>query len=481
MSRVAVSHRGPASLRLRLLLIIGLSIGLLWSAVAAWLLVDMQRSLRRTLDDRLAASATMVAGLVAQLGAPQALQGPPGVSPLDVMARDGLACEVSTLRGEVTAQTVARTAHSPGLAAAQPGYADHVLGGRRWRTYVLVQDGVRIATADRSDVRDALLRQMAWSMALPMLVALAGSMLLLWFGIRHGLRPLDQIRALLARREPGDATPLPAIAAPAELQPLMSALRALLARVGEALESERRFTDAAAHELRTPLTAIKTHLQVAGMAARQPEARPALAQALQSAEHGISRLHGTLEQLLLLARLDGQSQAHRPASAETTADIATAVRMAVEDVCTLPGAVARLEVHGVQDAAGRPLALPLPLVVAALRNLLHNALTHAPAPSSAVLHMEQAGPGRICFVVLDDGPGLDAEDCARAAQRFWRRGAGSTGSGLGLAIVHAIAQGHGGTLRLQRRSAAGGLVARLCLPLALDRHDRQKEAGMETT
>ena len=55
------------SLRARLLLTLGLTLALLWGVAAAWLLNDLQKTFVATLDQRLAQSARMVAGLVHQL------------------------------------------------------------------------------------------------------------------------------------------------------------------------------------------------------------------------------------------------------------------------------------------------------------------------------------------------------------------------------------------------------------------------------
>jgi signal transduction histidine kinase len=69
----------------------------------------------------------------------------------------------------------------------------------------------------------------------------------------------------------------------------------------------------------------------------------------------------------------------------------------------------------------------------------------------------------VAFSVLDEGPGMTAQECGQAPRRFWRRNGGSTGSGLGLSIVESIARRHGGELQLMPR-AAKGLEARLLLP-----------------
>src|SRR5690606_34145884 len=116
------------SLRLRLLLIIGISLSVLWSAVAGWMFMDARDSLRNALDNRLAASARMVAGLMAQFPEPNGVVAGGESWPLDVVARDGVACEVSFVRGEIVLETVARTAGSPDLGQAKPGFSTHVYG-----------------------------------------------------------------------------------------------------------------------------------------------------------------------------------------------------------------------------------------------------------------------------------------------------------------------------------------------------------------
>jgi signal transduction histidine kinase len=72
------------------------------------------------------------------------------------------------------------------------------------------------------------------------------------------------------------------------------------------------------------------------------------------------------------------------------------------------------------------------------------------------------------IVVTDRGPGIPRDERAKAPQRFYR---GETarhtpGSGLGLALVQAVAQLHGGSLRLE--DANPGLRAVLALPISAD-------------
>ena len=445
------------SLRLRLLAIIGTSLLVLWSLVAIWMFVDLRAQMRSALDERLAASARMVAALMAQLPTtPGALKA--GSAPLiDVVARDGLACEVSLLRGEVTLETVARTASSPGMADVAAGYSTRMFGGKMWRTYVLQQGGIRVATADRIDIREALLRDVALAAGIPFAVALIGSLLLLWFAIGRGLAPIEEIRRQLANRRPDDDGPLASTSVPGELSPLVQTIGHLLERVRRTIDRERRFTDDAAHELRTPLTAVKTHLQVIRLAVDQGCAGTALDSSLAQAGEGVLRMQRTLEQLLLLARLDGGVES----SGSDGADAVAAASQAVREAEAGHNGAGRVRIVSAERADR--VAVPDALLVSAIRNLLDNALRFAPADTLVVLEIERAD-ACIRFTVIDSGPGLSESECEQALDRFWRRAKTSKGSGLGLSIVRAIAELYAGHVRLTRRSE-GGLRASLSLPV----------------
>ena len=436
------------SLRLRLLLIIGLPFIVLWVAASTWMLVDLRTEFRAALDERLAASAHMVAGLLAQSPAPE-----PAMSPVrtvtSIGAMNGVACEIRLLRGSI----VARTANSPEqLGIAVPGYRTRTIDGERWRSFTLEEHGVRVTTADRVDRREQLLRGVVAAAAIPVLIATAGSLLALWFGIRTGLAPLEYIRAALAAREPDALHPVPNARVPVELSPLVAAINALLARVGGALERERRFTGDAAHELRTPLTAVKTHIQVA----RLSQDADGKELALQHAEQGVKRLQHTIEQLLMLARLEGPFRFDE----DELAAPATVAHAALAQIA--PDLTRRVAVAA--ECPDGVLKMPAALAATALRNLLDNAIRYSPPDSEVLLRFEADG-GSILFYIEDRGSEMTAPESARAVERFWRNGRGQ-GSGLGLSIVDAIAKRFGGDLRFTARPG-GGLVAQLRLPAAV--------------
>lgn len=435
------------SLRLRLSLILGGGFILIWVLASAWMFRDLRNQMMFSLDQRLVASARMVAGLVDQL--PPKAQGGATTrfSAGALTIPDGMACKVSSLRGEILARS--HTGAEPDLAS-HSGFHDQTIEGEAWRTYTLDRGDVRITTADRTQEREALNSSILLAASAPVLVALLGSLGMLWMGLGRGLASLNRIRDALLKRSPDALEPLAIGHLPSELKPLLESQNQLLQRIGRTLERERRLTGDAAHELRSPLTAIKTHLQVA----RMTDAR-VRDQALEHAELATDRLHSTLEQLLLLARVEG-SLSFDDGVQLSPEQVA---RAAIHDACAGDRERIRLELPG--SLAGTALGLPSALAIAALRNLLDNALRHSPADTPVHLTLRTEGAEAL-FEVRDFGPGISDEDLQHLTERFWRSST-SSGCGLGLAIVKAIVQRCGGALRFQPQ--ADGLQVVLVLPL----------------
>lgn len=435
------------SLRLRLSLILGSAFVLLWSLAAVWMLFDLRNQLMLTLDQRLASSARMVSGLLLQLPQLQQTEGSAPLSTEQLGMPEGIACQISSVRGEILASS--RAAPGSALGVDEKGFHERNIDGITWRTFTLIEGDMRVTTADRLDERDTLNHSILLAAAAPVVLALLGSLLVLWVGLSRELSPLRRIRQALAERSADSIEPLHVDGLPQELQPLVATQNQLFQRIGQAIERERRLTDDAAHELRSPLTAIKTHLQVASMT-EGATAR----QALAHAEAGTDRLHQTLEQLLLLARVEGRLPFDEPLQYSA----AQVAHMAISDAQQPDSRP--IELHLLDASAQRLLAMPPTLAIAALRNLLDNAQRHNSADTAVSLSVQSRGE-HVCFSVQDAGPGVAAEKLPQLTERFWRNSAGD-GSGLGLSIVNAIVQRCGGALEFV--SSANGLRVDLVLP-----------------
>jgi signal transduction histidine kinase len=438
------------SLRLRLSLTLGAAFALIWALAAAWMLSDLRNQMMFSLDQRLVASARMVAGLLEQLPPVPSKGEGTHFSAEQLSVPGGMACQVSSLRGEI----LARSHDSPGqpLEAEKMGFHDQMIDGAPWRSFTLARGDLRITTADRQIEREALNLSVLLAASVPVGVALLGCLCLLWLGIGQGLAPLNRMRDALTRRNADSLEPLQIHPLPSELRPLLETQNQLLQRIGKTIERERRLTGDAAHELRSPLTAIKTHLQVARMT--EGAARD---QSLARAEEGADRLHRTLEQLLLLARVEGSLSFDDgvQCNAEQVA------RLAIQDATG--GAPQRIKLQLSPQLTDAPVQMPAVLSIAALRNLLENAVRHTPDDTEIELNVEMIGQ-RVRFQVRDHGPGIAADDIQHLTQRFWRNGQ-SNGCGLGLAIVQAIVQRCG--CGLQFDSRPDGLRVELTVPVQL--------------
>jgi signal transduction histidine kinase len=434
------------SLRVRLSLTLGSAFVVIWLSAGIWMLCDLREQMMDSLDQRLTSSAQMVAGLLAQLPMP-GQSGNASLSAEKLGIVSSMACQVSSLRGELLARNHSSPEQS--MAGDESGFHDQLINGEHWRSYTLTAGDLRITTADRQAGRDQLRNSVLLAASVPVLAALLGSLGLLWLGIGKGLAPLHRMRDALKRRRADSVEPLRVAGLPSELQPLLETQNQLFQRIAQTLERERRLTGDAAHELRSPLTAIKTHLQVARMT--EGEARD---RSLAHAEEGADRLHHTLEQLLLLARVEGSLSFDDgvQCGAEEVA------RLAIHDTCHDDAGIA---LHLDQPLSTNMLEMPSVLAIAALRNLLENALRHTPADTAVELSLSTAS-GHACFRVRDHGPGIPEQNLQHLTQRFWRHGQG-VGSGLGLAIVQAIVQRCEGSLTFD--SQADGLRVTLCLPL----------------
>lgn len=439
------------SLRNRLLLILGGTFIVLWSLAALWLLGDLRREVTVALDERLASSARMVAGLLEQLPQPLPANQSSPLSAIELGLQSGLVCQVRSLRGEV----IVHTPNTPEATLAEHGVGFHdvSIGDERWRSFTLKRQHLWVTTADRIGERETLQSAILIAAALPVALALLGSLVLIWFGIGRGLSPLQTLRSVLEKRDAGDLQPVYVARLPKDLQPLVATLNQLFARIAAALERERRFTNDAAHELRTPLTAVKTHLQVAQMSSGDIAAH-----ALQQAETAVARMQSGLEQLLLLARVES-AQGFDQAGQVSAQNLA---RHALADLIAVPGNE-RIEVNN-QLSEDVLIAVPESLAVASLRNLLDNALRYSPELSCVELYMALEDK-YLLLRVRDSGKGLSAAHIEQAKQRFWRTASTQSGSGLGLAIVQAVTERYGGELYLQA-APSGGLDALLYLPLS---------------
>jgi signal transduction histidine kinase len=287
------------------------------------------------------------------------------------------------------------------------------------------------------------------------------AVLLGWVIAGRALRPLRVITAATRRISADSLHERLTMTGPRdELTELADTIDGLLARLEGAFAAQRRFVANASHELRTPLTTMRASVDVAvAKPGPVPPQTIALAGRLRGELDQIDRL---LDGLLALARaqhgdlpglttvsLDSVAAASLAARADAVAARTLTVRHTVgRDGAWVDGSPALL--HRMAD------------------NLIDNAIGHNTEGGWVSVTTAAGGPGAR-LVVETGGDVLDQAQVDQLTQPFRRLGADRTGSdrgaGLGLSIVAAIAEAHGGSVRLTARPE-GGLRVAIELPLS---------------
>lgn len=338
------------------------------------------------------------------------------------------------------------------------GYSEIEREGVAWRIFNLSAPELpyRVQVAQSLQIRERVAVEVATQVVWPLAIILPALILLLYYAVRRGLLPLEELAAEVGRFTPDSIQPLSGDRAPQEARPLVLAINRLLARLTVALEGERRFTADAAHELRTPLAALKVHSEVA-LASDEPEVRT---HALRQVRRGVNRAGHLVEQLLRLARLDPLAGVPEP----SRFDLVQCVREEVaQDASQGLSGDHTLVFEGPETVL--PITGDPALVGIVLRNLLDNAQRYSPAGTPVTVRLH-AQAGSVVLEVLDRGPGVSDDELRRLTERFFRGSSpGAEGSGLGLAIVRRIAELHGAELSIANREG-GGLQARLVFPAA---------------
>jgi two-component system, OmpR family, sensor kinase len=455
---------GPSSLRTRLVVVFTVGSALTVLAAAAFLFMAIDRTLLAEVDSALRVRSDDLEVIARSSGGEIPDRDPFA----QILQGDGTGVVVVDASPSELAKAPALTADqlTPGrLPASGAFYEAHVdaLGGpaRLWaRPVELGGRRVGLVVGDPLDqytrTRDTLLLVLAVGGPALVAVSAAAGWLLAGAALRPVRRMAQEADAIsitdLDRRlevPPGND----------EIADLGRTLNAMLGRLEDAIDHERRFLDDASHELRTPLTILRGELE---LALAQPDDHDEVVAALRSALDEAERLSRLSNDLLVLAR----SRSGGAPVGEATCDLDAVIRRAVE----LVGNDGSLKV--VVAGAGGMIACDARRVEQVVSNLVTNARRYADhAVRVDVARDDAQGDGSWVSVrVADDGPGFPASMLPVTFERFVRpdaaRSRADGGTGLGLAISAEAVRAVGGTITAGNGGPLGGAVVTARFPLA---------------
>ncbi|MBT2291771.1 HAMP domain-containing histidine kinase [Paenibacillus albidus] len=310
---------------------------------------------------------------------------------------------------------------------------------------------------------DVIMQQLLIFAALS-IVALLGGLFLYLPALRKTLVPLSNMGEAAQSIDSGNLNiRFPVAQGQSEIDQLSQSFNGMLERLEisfhnerEAKEQMRRFAADASHELRTPLTSIHGFLEVLLRGAADNKEQ--LYSALRSMHGESKRINKLVEDLLLLARMDG------------------APRLSLANLL-LGEVIAEMQPHLLVLAGQRKVTFDISYgirgnydpdkIKQVILNLFSNAVQHTDA-ESGIIHVSLYAKGDHAELALrDNGSGISAEHLPHVFDRFYRSDSSRTrkygGSGLGLSITKSIVEAHAGEISVSS-SPGAGTVFKVSLP-----------------
>ncbi|MGE8325531.1 sensor histidine kinase [Pseudomonas urmiensis] len=287
------------------------------------------------------------------------------------------------------------------------------------------------------DVTPATVPVASW-LPVVLLIQLAVLLLCTWLAVRLAIGPLTRLSQAVDNLDPNTPGPQLDESGPREVRYAAAAFNALQARIAAYLKERMQLLAAISHDLQTPITRMKLRVEVMDDGVEKDK----LWSDLSAMEHLVR------EGVAYARSMDVGTEA--PCRIDLDAFLDSVV-------FDYQDSGAKVERLGSTETTlqTRPHALRRVLV-----NLLDNALKFAGAAQLEVAQHANATVIR----VLDEGPGIPAEELNEVLKPFYRvegsRNRGTGGTGLGLAIAQQLVQAMGGTLTLSNREN-GGLCAQI--------------------
>lgn len=295
--------------------------------------------------------------------------------------------------------------------------------------------------------RDKILRQCALFFPLLILLAALGG----YWITKKAFRPVTRITEAAAQISSGSdlSKRIELEGADDEIDTLAKTFDGMFARLEDAFEAERQFTDDASHELRTPTSVIIAQAEC-GLQSHDLESKQ---QALQGVLQQAGKMSKLVNQLLQLSRADR----HKESLHLEEFDLSELTEMVAEEAQGLAESKAvtlTAEIEpGILVKADQTLMMRIWL------NLLTNAVKYGRQQGQIWLTLKSDGKNAV-GTVRDDGIGISAAELPKIWKRFYRvntaRSSGDdSGTGLGLAMVKWMVESHGGTVSAVSTLGAG--------------------------
>ena len=467
-TNISVRPRRLSSMRTRLTGWYALLLAVVLGVFSIVLYLTLEAFLDGQVDDNLRQSVDQALGGLRLTSGRLSLPPNEGESDIDPLVERGLLVRVIDLDGKpVQSAGPFRTLQLPPelIASAMQGHssfsnvtapgdgtparlyaAPYIVDGKVYGAVVVGQ-----SLQPNQAALSELLLVLSLAVPLTLVFASAGGLFL----ASRALQPIDRITRTAQRISASNLgqrlnLPLP----DDEVGRLARTFDSMLARLDDAFRRQRQFTADASHEMRTPLAIIKGNI---GVTLNRPRKAGEYETVLKDVEEEVDRLTRLVEDLLLLARADGDL----PLLHTEELDLADVLGVVLEQVTPL--ARARGQNLGLNIPSTIPIQGDPDKLLRLFLNLLDNATKYTPEAGKIEVRSRAGIANWVVIDVADSGPGIAPEQAELIFERFYRvdeaRGRKSGGVGLGLALARWIAEAHGGRIEVSSKPGHGSIFS----------------------
>ena len=298
------------------------------------------------------------------------------------------------------------------------------------------------------DERVAFAQNLALQGAIIALILIITASVVVFFGIRVGLRPLRNLETAITNRSGTDLRPIMR-QVPQEVRQIVDRLNNLFTQVTTAQSQKDRFISNAAHQLRNPVAGIQSMAEVAHNAKTSQDMKSRLA-SLLTASKELSRL---TQQMLSYERLQHQKLNLKKTSInQLLRKIAAqyAPQIMRDDI----------EIQLMETKPAGYALIDATMIEQVFANLIDNALKYGGDGLSFISVSWHRRDKMIIIDIINDGALIPKKIQTQMFERF-EQGHEGQGAGLGLAIVVDIMQMHHGQISYAQKQG------QCCFSLAL--------------
>ncbi|QDT11859.1 sensor histidine kinase [Planctomycetes bacterium K23_9] len=215
-------------------------------------------------------------------------------------------------------------------------------------------------------------------------------------------------------------------------------------------QRQSNFIDSVTHELKSPIASLKLYLQTMTHRAVDIEQQQDFHRIMLE---DVERLDSLINHLLDVARID------------RGLDVADVQSIQLDQLLRQCGDAASVRYKLPRDTVSvdsPPVTVVTQLIQLEIlfRNLIDNAVKYGGTPPKVIIRVVPDNNEQVVVSVIDNGPGIPANQRRKVFGRFVRLGneleRSTPGTGLGLYLVRTVSKAIGGSVRVRDRSETEG-------------------------